>query len=301
MKRPSVAFLMCARDKAAFIRTTAASLLEQTYSPMTIVFSDHGSTDGTGEILTDLAATYEGPNEIRLLSCPDTKRRGLLGLNAHLDWCMRQLDHDIVIFASADDLTYPTRAEKVVKAFADTDCDYVASRLRYINDDGPLLGVGVNLHQTGLASFALAVAYQIGIQCGCAWKRGFWLHHGPMRGVEAPDLTLSCLAALQGGLYFINETLHDGYQIADPNGVSIERAIQAAEDEEQKWPLRELNCYQFCTGWFALRRRILEAKLNMGPEGAAALHAKLTFAGELWCMARDRLSMERISPIAMPI
>ena len=74
------AFVMFVRDKAPWVAQCVRSVLAQTYSPMTLVFSDQGSSDGTKEAIEKEVRSYNGPNEIVLLSCPETTNKGMPGL-----------------------------------------------------------------------------------------------------------------------------------------------------------------------------------------------------------------------------
>jgi len=66
-----VTFLVPTRNKVQWVERAANSYLRQIYSPMEIVFFDQASTDGTLEILKSLQAKYDGPNTVRVLSCPE--------------------------------------------------------------------------------------------------------------------------------------------------------------------------------------------------------------------------------------
>ena len=53
---PRVSVVVPAFQNAPFIRATVASVLAQTYPDFELVIADHGSSDGTWEILQELAA-----------------------------------------------------------------------------------------------------------------------------------------------------------------------------------------------------------------------------------------------------
>jgi hypothetical protein len=294
-----VAFVLWCRNKAPYIERSARCLFEQTLKT-DLIFADHSSTDGSYEILCDLAAEHQRG---KIMRCPLTNWRGILGLNAHMAWVMRQLTHEIIISASADDYNDPTRAEKVLAAFLKAKPDYVMTRVRFMTADN-------KVHETpsiggdGFVPLGSNLMYQFGLQSGGAWTRELWEKVGPMRGIEAPDLILPCMAAAQGGLYMVDEALHEAINVADPHGVSTERAIQAAQDEGNDADmvrLVETNQYQFTSSHISLLERLGENNVPMNSETVQNLQTKLIVAARGWAHARDRLSLSRLEPKGLQV
>ncbi len=295
------AFLMCARNKVELIQESAERLLAQTYEPLKIIFSDHWSTDGTAELLYEIVSSYCGPHDVSVIRCPHVDRTGILGLNAHMEWAIRRIDADVIFFSSADDLQNPKRVERVMEVFAEhPDAEYVATRCSYWMPDGTqqhhTLGV-----PSGWVDLKTEVIRQVGFCTGGAYRRDLWLRCAPMRGIEAPDLIVPAMAALVGKMFYLDETLHESRHVADREGVSVERAMQAAANTDAFLPLIEVNQYQFCSSHFSLMRRFQEMKVQLDPETTTALVGKLMTAADRWVQWRDRLAMERVQPLQMAV
>src|SRR4051794_13148038 len=120
-----VSFICPVRNKAQHVKKTIQSILAQRYSPMEIVISDQMSTDGSLDIIKDVVAKYDGPNRVRILQCEDTSHKGMIGLNNHLNFLDTQIEGDIVIMCSADDLNHPDRVSHTVRAFEEHNPSYV--------------------------------------------------------------------------------------------------------------------------------------------------------------------------------
>lgn len=293
-----VAFVLWCRDKERTVQRAAESLLAQTYSPMEIVFSDQCSKDQTAGILKNCEMGYDGPNTISLLRCPLDGRRGIIGLNDHMRWVHSVLDADLVISASADDINHPDRAAKVVEAFKSNNAAYVLTRMKFTTE-GAVVHETPSPGKSGYLSFAQNVVSQMGFSCGGAWTMDLWKKYGPMRGIEAPDLILPAMAALDGGLYLVDEVLHEGINEADPYGVSTERAIQATTDDVEKKCLHETNWSQFCSSHYSLMHRINENKIILDEWTDKMFAQKLITSASQWSAARDALALEGIQPVGL--
>lgn len=294
----SLAFLLCVRDKVKRVEYAARSVLEQSGSSVEVIFSDHSSTDGTRELLRDLAGSYRGPHKVRCLDCPSNSRSGILGLNAHINWVLPQVESDAAVFVSADDVCYPQRAERLASVFDETDADYIITRCRFFVDgeeDGTTKAPGT--FGSGQVRLAQLISSQAGLWNGGAVRKRLWDKYGPLQGVEAFDLIFPALATepLGSGLHLLDECLHDSHHVADPLGASTERAMQAAETEEERQRLIEVNCYQFAASHFSLVRR-LNSLCTLSGETEQILGKKLFEASESWYQARDRLTMMNLPP-----
>lgn len=298
-----IAFLLCARNKAQTVERAARSMLAQVGDPITVVFSDHSSTDGTGAILRRLADEYQGQHKVLLLTCPATEYRGILGLNAHLAWAMEQLtDHDLVIFSSADDENYPNRAQRIAEVYEKRRCDYIATRFEVRGNPGAGY-VPVEQRGDGFVPFEHLIRYHYGIRAGCAWTTELWRRHGPLRDLEAVDFIMPAMAALErrAGLYWIDEALHDSHMVADPHGVSVERAMQAVNDDVEWLRLAETNLYQFTSSHGGLMRRIADNRFSLTQAEETALARKVLTSVQRWVRLRDMLTKARMQPALFPV
>lgn len=326
-----VSFIVPCRNKAFFVAKTVESVLAQTYSPMEIVLSDQGSVDGSFEIMKELADKYTGSNTVRVLRCPETEFKGMAGLNAHLNWLHEQITGDIVIMCSADDLNHPDRAKYTVEAFKKHNPSYVGTCVQYMESDcvfkGAITAFGHELN--GEDSFVDPVRNineLIGSSASSAWSRDLFNKYGPLNGVESQDILLPFFATLERGIFYVNKQLHAYIKHADDNNTGLEGVVRAAEKEyeelnagleksndkedlakkaiaakEKHHAAIETNNYHYTSNFYAIIRRVQEMNIPITSELRDALVKKVIEAGNIWCCARDNLTMLRIEPKGMKI
>lgn len=112
IKKPLITFALFAYNQELFIREAVEGAFAQTYSPLEIILSDDGSTDGTFEIMQTMAATYTGPHTLIL-----NRNYPNLGLIPHLHKVFEMATADIVVGAAGDDVSLPDRVEKMAIIF----------------------------------------------------------------------------------------------------------------------------------------------------------------------------------------
>lgn len=295
-----VSFIVPCRDKARFVGDTVNSVLAQTYSPMEIVLSDQGSTDGSFEIMSQLAAKYNGANTVRVLQCPDTEMKGMAGLNRHLNWLHTQITGDVVIMCSADDLNHPERAKKTVEAFEKFNPSYVGTCVQYCDADGKFTGeITSNENGDGFIDPVANINHLVGSSASSAWARDLYEKYAPLERVESQDITLPFFATLERGLYYIAEPLHAYFRRADENNTGMEGVVRSAKTEEDKHAWTETCNYHFTSIFMTLLRRCEAMGINLRQEVFDALVSKLLYAANIWTISRDNLTMLRIPPRAM--
>lgn len=101
---PLVAVVMPNYNHGRFLRESVGALLSQTRPPDRILVLDDGSTDGSPEILAELAQTHPTV-DARL----HTDNRGAIQRIAEV---MPDLSEDYLLFAAADDVTLPDLLER---------------------------------------------------------------------------------------------------------------------------------------------------------------------------------------------
>lgn len=121
---PLVSYVVPAYNCEDFIREAIKYAFEQTYSPLEIVLSDDCSTDGTFDIMQEMAREYHGPHQITLNRNPVN-----LGITKHMNKLFLELAHgDIIVVAHGDDVSEPKRAEILVNyLLSHPECMQVAS------------------------------------------------------------------------------------------------------------------------------------------------------------------------------
>lgn len=307
----TVAVLVNARNKAPYVADCVRSVLAQTYSPMEILLSDQGSEDGTYDIMEGVARSYNGPNKVRLLRCPDTEYRGMTGMNAHLNWLHTQTDAEFLIQTSADDLMHPDRCRRVVETWLERACDYVATSVTFVR---PADGIveQVSWHELPSAYIALKsiIENRFGGRTSSAWTHRIWDAFGGLHGVDCQDLIVPVWAALKRGMFFLNEPLHVYLRHQDPNNTGLETRLLMADGEDAKMVVSEQIHYQMCAN---IRRLLgdIEGELSstvndddrretLG-EALNILCRQMLIQVQAWCHERDRMTLRRISPQAFPI
>ena len=302
-----VSFIVPCRNKERHVAATVRSVLAQTYSPMEIVLSSQGSTDGTLAVLRDLSRGYDGPNRVRLLHCPDVDYRGMPGLNAHLNWLDGRIEGDVVIMCSADDLNHPDRAKHTVRAFEEHNPSYVNTTVQYMNPDGSDPGFTTFPDKaTRWLTPVETIRHQIGSCGSSAWARDLYQKHGPLVGVEQQDMILPMMALMERGIYYVDLPLHTYVQHADPNNTGFGGKIKAGvEGTAEHAQIVELNNFLNVRNWTSILRRWQQnGWLDKVREDLAvydALMEKICLTAEAAANVREVLVMSRIPPMVMDV
>lgn len=87
-----------------------AAALAQTYSPLEIILSDDGSTDGTFEVMQRMAAAYEGPHKIII-----NRNASNLNIGQHVNKVGRLASGELVVLGAGDDISLPHRVERLMQ------------------------------------------------------------------------------------------------------------------------------------------------------------------------------------------
>lgn len=288
-------------NKAAHVERSVRSMLAQTYSPMELIFSDQGSTDGSLEIVERLVQGYNGPNRVRVLKCPDTEFRGMAGFNRHLNWIHEQIDTDVVMICSADDLNHPDRAKLTMAAYEEFNPSYVNTGVEYFQPDGTSCGISAHPAESGWVDPIENIELLIGSSGSSSWARDLWDGLAPMTGVESTDFVMPFFATLSRGLYYVRDGLHAYFNHADLDNTGMGGVLLAARSEEEGKALGETNNYHFLSNWCAILRRLQALNIGLSPEMYEVVTNKVVSSANLWAMTRDALTMQRIQPLGMRV
>jgi glycosyltransferase involved in cell wall biosynthesis len=101
-------------NNAPFVEAALEGALAQTYTPLDIVFVDDCSTDGGYEIAERIIAGYRGPHRVVL-----SRNERNIGLGSQSSRILALSRGEIIVFADADDISLPTRCQKIYEAFRD--------------------------------------------------------------------------------------------------------------------------------------------------------------------------------------
>lgn len=123
---------MSAHNASATVGLAVQSILTQTYQNWELIIIDDGSTDRTGEILSEMQ-----DSRIRLIQEP----LGNFGLASRLNQCVRLARGQYVARMDADDVAYPHRLERQVQYLEKHhDIDLLGTGAVIFKGDGEMVG-----------------------------------------------------------------------------------------------------------------------------------------------------------------
>ncbi len=115
MGNPLVSICIMFHNQKDYVERTLAGAFSQTYSPLEIVISDDGSTDGTSELLERLLRQkYASRNDLQVILNRNEKALGMLGNREKV----YGLAHgELLVNADGDDISFPQRVELLTTAW----------------------------------------------------------------------------------------------------------------------------------------------------------------------------------------
>lgn len=132
----SVSVVIPTYNGSDFIRTTLASVLNQTFVDFELVVSDDASTDGTIELVEE----FEDPR-VRIV-----EDRSHVGPAGNWNRALAHARSDYIKVLAQDDVLYPDNLRCAVDALdADTELAFVAARRDIVGADGSVLMRGRGL------------------------------------------------------------------------------------------------------------------------------------------------------------
>ncbi|GFO59342.1 hypothetical protein GMST_16670 [Geomonas silvestris] len=109
---PLVSFVILAYNQEQLVREAVKAAFAQTYTPLEIIISDDCSTDGTFQVLRELAAGYRGPHQVRVRRSPVNR-----GLTGHLQDLVNEALGELVVVAAGDDIALPERTQALAECW----------------------------------------------------------------------------------------------------------------------------------------------------------------------------------------
>ena len=136
-RRHAVSVVLAARDAAAFLEETLASLDAQTHPAFELVAVDDGSTDATGAILQAHAARSVRPDRpVRVVHAEPR------GLAAARNRGVAEARGGLLVVLDGDDVLEPTLIEKARRHLVERDdLDVIYPLFEHVGLDGTPLGV----------------------------------------------------------------------------------------------------------------------------------------------------------------
>jgi glycosyltransferase involved in cell wall biosynthesis len=109
-----VSIMVITYNQKDFVREAVLSAVNQDYRLLEVVVSDDGSTDGTAEILDELAQQY--PDRLKVLS-----RQGNLGITGNSNRGLRACSGDLIAFQGGDDVLLPGKISSQARWFGESE------------------------------------------------------------------------------------------------------------------------------------------------------------------------------------
>lgn len=128
-----VAFLMLTYNQANLVRQSAQACLAQQCEPLDIIFSDDASTDGTFDVLQEIARDYAGPHHLIV-----RRNERNLGIGEHFNTLIAGYDNELFIASAGDDISLPNRASALIDAWngSQQKADLISSHCYQMSYDG---------------------------------------------------------------------------------------------------------------------------------------------------------------------
>ena len=301
-----VACLVPVRNKAFFVDQTVNSVFKQTYEGMEILLSDQGSTDKSLDILGKMAEAYDGPNQVRVLSCPHTEPKGLAGFNVHIQWLMSHTDADLIVIVSADDLCHPDRVKRTVEVYQEYRPAFIGTRMQFLEPDGTLNGQtawAIQNLKDGESRFVTArehIEGLIGGSSSTTFDREFYEKIGGLPNHVILDVYLPFLATYDRGFYFINEDLFAYIKHPDPNNAGLGGRFLATDSQDEQLLLNELAGYQVVSTLYQagqIAATVYSKEwMNGHKDAGEALYSNIVNRTRDWTDCRNILNERKIQP-----
>lgn len=246
-----------------------------------------------------MAASYRGKHTIKVLQCPNTEHKGMVGMNAHLNWMMDQTEADIFIIMSADDLSDPRRAEETVKAFKEHQPSIVLTGIHFVETDGTYVGVNAKPSESCFVTSETCIAEMIGGSTSIAWTREFFDLAGPLPGVSSVDMYMPFLGIQHKGTYYLHQPLLTYIRYADPDNTGLEGVMRAADDAG-KFPIEELMHFQVTSALFMILACMMRNGWN-NEAAKAELFERILERSASWVSVRHAMTLHKINPIPFKV
>lgn len=201
--RPLVTFALFSFNQEQFIREAVEAALAQSYEPLEIIISDDCSTDASFEIISDIAATYSGPHNLRIY-----KNDKNLGVCAHVNSVFGKANGALFVGAAGDDVSLQDRVEKVAEFWQKTNASAVYNEATIIDGASNTVGEWKLPQSDSNVVIGDALRKIVFYGAGAAYDKSVFDKFGPLPlDVRNEDYNLAFRSALMNGLAYINEPL----------------------------------------------------------------------------------------------
>lgn len=168
MDNPLITLYMLSYNRKQYAQEAFESMLQQTYSPLEIIVSDDHSTDGTYEMIQQMAKAYQGCHQIRILQNEQN-----LGFIGNFNRLLTLFKGELLIMNCDDDISKPNKVERIVEAWMKYDKNPTAIATSSVLIDAQGKEVGVNdLGEERLIVRSLPSFMRLGCPNGLYGKTG---------------------------------------------------------------------------------------------------------------------------------
>lgn len=211
--------VLLAYNHETFIREAVQSALRQEFDGLEIILSDDCSSDGTFEVMRELAESYRGPHVLRL-----NRNEENLGISAHYNKLFDMVSADIVHSFAGDDISLPHRVLRAYESMHRENALLVHADANTIDPEGnPVPSTYQNAAffvTTDPVDVATSDALYLGATA--TFHKEIFRKYGPLPAKDVyEDLILGFRAALEARVTYVPEAL---VQYRSGVGISHERS-----------------------------------------------------------------------------
>jgi hypothetical protein len=271
----AVQVLLGTFNGARFLSEQIDSILAQTYSPLTVLARDDGSTDETRSILEEYAARF--PQRLRLL--PNTKRSG----NAKFNFMelLAAADAPYLAFADQDDVWLPEKIAASMEAIEALEQTHspgspllVFSDLRVVNDRletlNPSFWASQHIRPQHIHSLRRLIMMNVATGCTMLFNQSLRLASLPMPGgAYMHDWWIALVACTLGHTRYLSQPSilyrqHGGNVLGAPTPPPVTGIPKWRQHQERRryWELTATQAAALLTALgpklSARNRRLLE-------------------------------------------
>ena len=210
MSKPLLTFALIAFNHSQFVEEAISAAFKQTYQPLEVILSDDCSQDDTYSIMVRMAEEYNGPHTVRVFRSSQNS-----GSPAkHVNRIFELSKGEMVVLASADDISLPHRTEEIFKAWDSTGRTalMVQSNFTIIDEHGRSMPNHLArfplLSKNNLPLTAYVKDLPLVVGATCAWSPKLNKTLGPLpeftRGEDHP---LAFRSLLLGSMQYVPECL----------------------------------------------------------------------------------------------
>jgi len=244
MDNPMVTLYMLSYNRKQYAREAFESMLNQTYSPLEIIVSDDHSTDGTYELIQQMASAYQGCHQIRISR--NEKNLGFLG---NLNKVFTLMRGELLIMNCDDDISMPNKVSRVVEDWVkyDKTPSAIAMSSVIIDQEGSQIGIN-DLGKERIVSRSLLSFMRLGCPNGMYGRTGAAFAYtkkvidtfGPITTrFTSDDPVMVRRAYLLGPLLIVPDLLFK-YRVG--GGLSTQRKVSFRKEViRQRWSFNTLK------------------------------------------------------------